>query len=356
MEEKEREDAEHLRGLRETAGLNIAQLAAMANLSAGQMRQLEEGGDNLFYSPQIKAQSMRRVIRLLEHPAPSADNTGQLTTEEPALRSPANVIDDIIRLSEKNLSGNVVTSAVRRPSRMGGMLSLVLLATVGLVTLAAWQSKQDIPISKLTEWVNPNGTTVQADAKASPNLTEAVVSVPVKTEEVKVDIAANAAASAPTVNSPAPSNGQLNTPPTAETKPVVETVKTTAETKPAAESTKPFEPAKPDNMVAAAKDKKECAGANTDATSVSPHAVTKPGNYVYLQATKPVQLCIDDAQRNRTVLNLEPGAGRSVHGSPPWIISSNSLSSVNIYYQGSKLMLPANVGQRIFLAEQVVNP
>ena len=322
MEEKEREDAEHLRGLRETAGLNIAQLAAMANLSAGQMRQLEEGGDNLFYSPQIKAQSMRRVIRLLEHPAPSVDNTGQLTTEEPALRSPANVIDDIIRLSEKNLSGNVVTSAVRRPSRMGGMLSLVLLAAVGLVTLAAWQSKQDIPISKLTEWVNPNGATVQADAKASPNLTEAVVSVPVKTEEVKVDISA---------------------------KPISEPAKPI-------EPPKSVEPPKSEVQVAAAKDKKECAGANTDATSVSPHAVTKPGNYVYLQATKPVQLCIDDAQRNRTVLNLEPGAGRSVHGSPPWIISSNSLSSVNIYYQGSKLMLPANVGQRIFLAEQVVNP
>ena len=322
MEEKEREDAEHLRGLRETAGLNIAQLAAMANLSAGQMRQLEEGGDNLFYSPQIKAQSMRRVIRLLEHPAPSVDNTGQLTTEEPALRSPANVIDDIIRLSEKNLSGNVVTSAVRRPARLGGMLSLVLLAAVGLVTLAAWQSKQDIPISKLTEWVNPNGTTVQADAKASPNLTEAVVSVPVKTEEVKVDISA---------------------------KPISEPAKPI-------EPPKSVEPPKSEVQVAAAKDKKECAGANTDATSVSPHAVTKPGNYVYLQATKPVQLCIDDAQRNRTVLNLEPGAGRSVHGSPPWIISSNSLSSVNIYYQGSKLMLPANVGQRIFLAEQVVNP
>ena len=48
MEAKERENAEHLRDLREAAGLNIAQLAAMANLSAGQIRQLEDGSDNLF--------------------------------------------------------------------------------------------------------------------------------------------------------------------------------------------------------------------------------------------------------------------------------------------------------------------
>jgi hypothetical protein len=84
--------------------------------------------------------------------------------------------------------------------------------------------------------------------------------------------------------------------------------------------------------------------------------VSKPGNYVFVQATKPVQLCVDDAKQNRTVLNLEPGAGRSVRGSPPWTISSNGLSSVTIYFQGSKLMLPANAGQRIYLAEQVVSP
>ncbi|MFM7800785.1 MAG: hypothetical protein ACKO69_01335, partial [Limnohabitans sp.] len=63
MEANERNDAEYLKDLRLSSGFNIAQLAAMANLSAGQLRQLEEGGDNLFYSPQIKAQSMRRVIR-----------------------------------------------------------------------------------------------------------------------------------------------------------------------------------------------------------------------------------------------------------------------------------------------------
>ena len=129
MEEKEREKAEHLRDLRQAAGLNIAQLAAMVNLSAGQIRQLEDGGDNLFYSPQIKDQSMRRVVRMLENPLP-AGNPTKVLAEESAPRGSANVIDDIIRLSEKNLSGNVVTSAVRRPARLRGVLSLVAIAGV----------------------------------------------------------------------------------------------------------------------------------------------------------------------------------------------------------------------------------
>jgi hypothetical protein len=65
MEEPVRDDAAHLKSLRLAADLDHAQLALMVNLSAAQVRQLEEDGDSLFYSPQIKAQSLRRVIRTL---------------------------------------------------------------------------------------------------------------------------------------------------------------------------------------------------------------------------------------------------------------------------------------------------
>ena len=100
MEAKERDDAEHLSDLRQAAGLNIAQLAALANLSAGQMRQLEEGGDTLFYSPQIKAQSMRRVIRLLENPI-SVSSTTKVVVEEPAPRPlPASSMTSSVCLSK----------------------------------------------------------------------------------------------------------------------------------------------------------------------------------------------------------------------------------------------------------------
>jgi hypothetical protein len=56
------------------------------------------------------------------------------------------------------------------------------------------------------------------------------------------------------------------------------------------------------------------------------------------------------------VVNLEPGIGRSIHGTPPWTLSSRSLSSVQIYFQGSKLMLPSETANRIYLKEQSLTP
>jgi hypothetical protein len=324
MEEKEREDAEHLRDLRQTAGLNIAQLAAMANLSAGQIRQLEEGGDNLFYSPKIKAQSMRRVIRMLENPLPTGSPI-KVLAEEPAPRGGANVIDDIIRLSEKNLSGNVVTSLVWRPARKGGILSLVAIACIGFLVFAGWQSNQEIPVSKFSEWVNPSGMSESADKPSTANVLEPVGSNAVKTEEVKAESVAHSPLASSVATAPAP----IKVLPAKETK---------------------------SEMQVDINNQRDCASITTEATTISPHSVSKPGNYVFIQAAKPVQLCVDDAKRNRTVLNLEPGAGRSVHGTPPWTISSSGLSSVTIYFQGSKLILPGNSGQRIYLAEQVVSP
>ncbi|NBY07961.1 MAG: hypothetical protein EBQ84_08615 [Betaproteobacteria bacterium] len=48
MEDQSRDDAAYLKSLRQTAGLDLAELAALANLSAGQIRQLEDGGNPCF--------------------------------------------------------------------------------------------------------------------------------------------------------------------------------------------------------------------------------------------------------------------------------------------------------------------
>ena len=48
------EDSQQLTSLREAAGLDIAILAKQHSLSIHQVRQLEEGGDDRFYSQAIK--------------------------------------------------------------------------------------------------------------------------------------------------------------------------------------------------------------------------------------------------------------------------------------------------------------
>jgi hypothetical protein len=317
MEEPVRDDAAHLKSLRLAADLDHAQLALMVNLSAAQVRQLEEDGDSLFYSPQIKAQSLRRVIRTLENASQEPQTVASI--EPPAPRSSASVIDDIIRLSEKNLKSQVVHSEVRRP---GGSWPK-LLGTWGLAALllglGLWQYNRHNSQALYEEWVEPiTGKVLPAPPTA-------------KTEEV--------AAVVPEVIATAPVSTQavVVAPPAQET---------SAKEKPAANN-----PATASTASAA-----DCASITTEpvtATSVSPN---KPGSYVYLVASKATTVCVDDGKNKRTLVTLTPGAGRSVHGAAPWTLASTDLKAVQVYFQGAKVWLPPEAGTRIYLKEQPISP
>ena len=318
MEEPVRDDAAHLRSLRLAADLDHAQLALMVNLSAAQVRQLEEDGDSLFYSPQIKAQSLRRVIRTLENASQEPPSVAVI--EAPAPRSSASVIDDIIRLSEKNLKSQVVHSEVRRP---GGSWPK-LLGTWGLAALllglGLWQYNRHNSQALYEEWVEPiTGKVLPAPPTA-------------KTEEV--------AAVVPEVIATAPVSTQavVVAPPAQET---------SAKEKPAAANN----PATASTASAA-----DCASITTEpvtATSVSPN---KPGSYVYLVASKATTVCVDDGKNKRTLVTLTPGAGRSVHGAAPWTLASTDLKAVQVYFQGAKVWVPPEAGTRIYLKEQPISP
>jgi len=300
-------DAAHLKSLRLAAGLDLAQLAALSNLSAGQVRQLEEGGESLFYSPQIKAQSMRRVIRLLASPpdnSSGSDHAKTLTGARPA----ANVIDDIIRLSEKSLNSTVVHSELRRRRGVAPKLLAVALLVIGALALAVWQSNQHKTQAMYSEWVSPLSSQVLTAAVApiSPNL-------------------------AP-VPSPPPS------------RPV------------------PAQAVMPPGAVSQASQASRvpghCADIQSEPYKPTPTAAqpTKPSTYVYMLASKPIELCVADAKRKQTVLSLSAGQGRTVHGQAPWTIAAHDLQSVQIYFQGSKVWLPADTSQRILLTAQAVDP
>lgn len=60
-----------MQALREALGWDVLRLAQRCALSAGQVRQLEEGGESKFYSPAIKAQAGRRALSCLEAAAGS---------------------------------------------------------------------------------------------------------------------------------------------------------------------------------------------------------------------------------------------------------------------------------------------
>ena len=322
MEEPVRDDAAHLKSLRLAADLDHAQLALMVNLSAAQVRQLEEDGESLFYSPQIKAQSLRRVIRTLENASQEPQSVASI--EPPAPRSSASVIDDIIRLSEKNLKSQVVLSDVRRP---GGSWPK-LLGTWGLaallLVLGLWQYNRHNSQALYEEWVEPiTGKVLPAPPTAT-------------TEEVPAVVPEVIAAA------PAPTQAVVVAPSAKETTAKETTSTETAAVKnPAAAST------------ASAADCANITSAPVTVTSVSPN---KPGSYVYLVANKATTVCVDDGKNKRNLVTLTPGAGRSIHGSPPWTIAAADLKSVQVYFQGAKVWVPPEAGSRIYLKELPISP
>jgi hypothetical protein len=327
MDEPVRDDAAHLKSLRLAADLDHAQLALMVNLSAAQVRQLEEDGDSLFYSPQIKAQSLRRVIRTLENASQEPQTVASI--EPPAPRSSASVIDDIIRLSEKNLKSQVVHSDVRRP---GGSWPK-LLGTWGLAALllglGLWQYNRHNSQALYEEWVEPiTGKVLPAPPTAT-------------TEEVPAVVPEVIAAA------PAPTQAVVVAPSAKETTAKETTAKETTSTEtaavknPAAAST------------ASAADCAYITSAPVTVTSVSPN---KPGSYVYLVANKATTVCVDDGKNKRNLVTLTPGAGRSIHGSPPWTIATSEFKSVQVYFQGAKVWVPPEAGSRIYLKELPISP
>ncbi len=379
MEDQSRDDAAYLKSLRQTAGLDLAELAALANLSAGQIRQLEDGGESLFYSPQIKTQSLRRVIHLLESPQPSGKPIKVQPVDLPP-RTSSNVIEDIIRLSEKNFKGNVVSTPVRRPVNTAWMISLLVLVFVGGGSYLSWMSNRDIPQSVYNEWVEP--LTRRADAANPPSVNVTVnnqntptavaqtaTSTTVVTSAATAPAPAAVAAAPATLTAPTAVTGDLpataavpktKAAPLAESAPAVapvEKTKTLATPLPESATAErktiklPQESALTGDKFAA-----DCSTIKSEALTANSVSPSKAGTYVYLQASKPVQICVEDGQKHRSVVSLEAGTGRSIHGSPPWTVASHELKSVQIYFQGSKVWLPSQADKRIVLNEQPVAP
>ena len=389
MEEPDRDEAALLKSLRLSAGMEPAELGALVNLSAGQIRQLEDGGISLFYSPQIKTQALRRVVRFLELPQPSGKPT-KVQVPEVTPRSSANVIEDIIRLSEKNLKGNVVSSPIKRPFNTQKFLSVLFLFGLLAGFYLLWVAKRDVPQSMFSEWVeplthgvngaNPPATSAKADAvhnsqlfKSSPTTTTTVVSSSLNTaspapsvKTVDTPVATAPSATAPVATAPAATAPAAIAPVASpSSKPSSPAVAAPA-AEPTKSDSKPPVKAQPEvsqsknadskSEQAAAKDDTDCASIKGEPVEARSVLANKAGNYVFMQASKPVQICIEDAQRHRSVLTLEAGVGRSIHGDPPWVIASRNLKSVQIYFQGAKVPVPADSVSRIILKEQTVSP
>lgn len=72
---------------------------------------------------------------------------------------------------------------------------------------------------------------------------------------------------------------------------------------------------------------------------------------VHVISSIPQQVCLTDATGRQQRLRLEPGEGRSVYGQPPWLIRAEQLQQTQMFFQGWRVQLPSDAGDRVQLLE-----
>lgn len=314
-----------LQQLRLNAKVDIGSLAQKNIVSRNQIKQLEDGGDSSFYSPEIKYQIGKKVLASLGHrmapvAAPLQDivaapalapiaQVAQAPQTVPSTPAPLpQVVEQTALAALKNPAMAQATAATSQQGDVGSnKVTMGLLLIAGLCGLA-WLLLQS---GTLTEPTAPS-----QQVQTTANVPE-TVKAPQAPEPVSVaPVAANA------IN-----NAEATTTP-----PAPEASK--AEVKVA--------------MASATDDAKNCLWKDTEVELQAP-SPKKAAEYVYIVAGKDSFVCVMDGNERVARLTMKKGEDRSVYGNPPFKVQSADLAQLKIYFQGQGLNLPSAETKQIKL-------
>lgn len=76
---------------------------------------------------------------------------------------------------------------------------------------------------------------------------------------------------------------------------------------------------------------------------LSPERPSRSADYVYLVAIDEVTVCVRDAQGQQTHLTLQAGRNANVAGHPPFDLTADALSHVQVFFQGQRMTLPPGI-------------
>lgn len=311
------EHEQQLTALREAAGIDVTLLARRHSLSVHQVEQLEQGGNDRFYSPAIKLQVGRKLIKSLGgewiDPLPFVVGEGAGPHSAPAVSAS----DDVTVIGPiRPVSWSVPRpSTAGRPGRMRwSWLSAPVLLGVAAVGYTLW----------------PETSAPSSAVSKAPHTASKVPATAVQAPPILSAPAAPAAPAAATPSSPSDSGAPE---PSAGANSVA----------PAAEVVAPEPPAPVEPQAALAAPTVSAAAANCVFPPNPPRGtVFQPrleGTYVYVEVTTPASVCVRDARQRVTALDLAAGRGRTVRGSAPFELASASLDDMRVFFQG-KLVAP----------------
>ena len=283
-----------LKSLRLNAGVDLATLARRNIVSTTQVRQLENGGDSSFYSPEIKFSVGKKLLKYLGHDlklevaleTPPATNselaqaeTSSPTTLDSEKTSNSTTVETLVTASNENLA--------TLPAPPNSSIVVPLFLTGVALFAAMWFWFDDKPISSQEE-IKKALPEPKSETKVDSN----VASLPDKSTD---------------------STNPVNVAPSLEATPT------------------PKELAKPDTQSA-------CSW-NSAEEEVQPDSPRKAGEYVHVVAQQASTVCIMDGQKRVATLNLQVGEGRSIYGLPPFRVYSADLNLVKVYFQGQLIKL-----------------
>jgi len=314
-------DPHYLRQLREAAGMDVVVLAKTACLSVAQVRQLEsDDRDGLFYSDAIKRQAYKRVLMILGAEPPAVEVPQELRDSSKVAQAHLDTLDQIVAMSEQpsmNRSGkhmmNDGLDALKSHKQAIGALLLLVVAVVLFVL--------SDPASNSAE-----ATVASAQPKSSAVLADAVATAASASTAVQASVTATVAS----ISLPA----------------VVASAPVTEIATPVASAAAPMGMAHKLGV---------CAYSNDAMPQLTSLLAKKETRYVYLVGTTNTEICVVDANKQATLVQLKAGENRSVYGAAPWQISGTQLQKTQIFFQGARVSVPDSITHQFKLTEVVLS-
>jgi hypothetical protein len=85
-------------------------------------------------------------------------------------------------------------------------------------------------------------------------------------------------------------------------------------------------------------------GADTDTLpTAKPVSYVKDPNYIFIKSKQSRKVCVAPADGAYRLLNVPGTKGNSAYGNSPWRVYSPDLRQIEIYFQGARVLLSANV-------------
>jgi len=296
--EEDQVNGDKLRQAREAKGWDWVHVSRLCSLSVAQVKALENGGTDCFYSLQIKNNAARKVALVL----------GVSDVLNGSVREPYEVFVEAVPISP-------ATDSLASPGLLGKLMpsshwmGYVILSFI-LVLVLFWSGLQMKPPSQGVRFNEIAGTVVERDSKTpSPRLAEAVP------PEIPVIPPGNL--------QPEPVLAPVSAKKSTQETEIVPALLTTSSSPACA-----FE------------------GEVSVLEAINP---TKSAEKVSLMLHKAGKLCVQDASGNVWQEELKPWMGRTFVGKAPWKLHSPALPNADVYFQGEKLKLTSASARTIAL-------